>query len=182
MNESMYVARVAGKRRGTLGRLGIAVLFAAAGFGLSGCDYFAEKKLKPGVHSEADVRQLMGVPEMIWEEENGAKKFEYPRGPLGSYTMFVYFGPDGKFKGMEQALVETNFAKFKPGMSRDDARRILGKPTEVTPYPNKNEEVWSWRYEAIGEGTLFFNAHFDPSTGKIVRITRNTDWRTMGNS
>ncbi len=155
---------------------------ATLALGLAGCDYFAEKKLKPGVHGEADVRQLMGVPEMIWEEENGERKFEYPRGPLGSRTYFVYFGADGKFKGMEQALVEANFTRLKPGMSRDDARRILGKQTEVTPYPLKNEEVWSWRYEAEGNQTLFFNAHFDPASGRIVRITRNTDWRTMGNS
>ena len=164
-------------RRGLLG-----LMVGAAAISLMGCDYFAEKKLKPDVHGETDVRQLMGVPDMIWEEENGAKKFEYPRGPLGSRTYFVFIGPDGKFKGMEQALVETNFVKLKPGMSRDDARRILGKQTEVTPYPLKNEEVWSWRYEAEGNQTLFFNAHFDPASGKILRITRNTDWRTMGNS
>jgi hypothetical protein len=157
------------------------VLWLAGALALSGCDYFAEKKLIPGTHTEADVRTLMGVPEMIWEEENGEKKFEYPRGPQGLRTYFVYIAPDGRYKGMEQALTDANFDKLKPGMSRDDARRILGKQTEVTPYPLKNEEVWSWRYEVEGNRVMFFNAHFDPARGRILRVTRNEDWKTMGN-
>ena len=48
------------------------------------CDWFAEKKLVVGQHTEADVRRIMGKPEMVWEEENGAKKLEYPRGPMGT--------------------------------------------------------------------------------------------------
>lgn len=163
------------------GRLPVAAMLVAAGLALGACDYVAEKKLVPGMHTEADVRTLMGVPDMIWEEENGAKKFEYPRGPVGKQTYFVYIAPDGKYKSMEKALNEENFAKLKPGMSRDDARRILGKQTEVTPYPLKNEEVWSWRYEEEGNRTMFFNAHFDPARGRIVRTTRNEDWKTMGN-
>ena len=76
----------------------------------------------------------MGKPDMIWEEESGAKKLEYPRGPMGTQTYFVHIAPDGKYLGMERVLVEENFAKVKLGMTVDDVRRILGKQTEVTPY------------------------------------------------
>src|SRR5690606_36497517 len=85
----------------------------------AGCDYFAEKKLVVGQHTEQDVRQLMGVPDLVWEEENGAKKLEYPRGPMGTQTYFVHIGPDGRYLGMERALVDSNFAKVKVGMSQD---------------------------------------------------------------
>ena len=156
------------------------VAVACLAWGLSGCDYFAEKKLVVGQHTEQDVRTLMGKPDMIWEEESGSRKLEYPRGPMGTQTYFVHIGPDGKYLGMERVLVEANFAKIKVGMSQDDARRILGKQTEVTPYALANEEVWSWRYEGDAQATMFFNAHFDPATGRIRRISRNEDWKTQG--
>ena len=57
-------------------------------------------------------------PDMVWEEESGAKKLEYPRGPMGTQTYFVFIGPDGKYLGMERVLVEENFAKVKVGMTR----------------------------------------------------------------
>ena len=156
------------------------VAIACLAWGLAGCDYFAEKKLVVGQHTEQDVRALMGVPDMIWEEESGAKKLEYPRGPMGTQTYFVYIGPDGKYLGMERALVEANFAKVKVGMSQDDARRILGRQTEVTPYVLAKEEVWSWRYEGDAQAIIFCNAHFDQATRRIKRITRIEDWKTQG--
>ncbi len=148
--------------------------------GVSGCDYFAEKKLVVGQHTEDDVRRLMGKPEIVWEEESGSRKLEYPRGPMGTQTYFVLIGPDGKYLGMERALIEANFAKVRVGMTPDDVRRILGKQTEVTPYALAREEVWSWRYEGDMQKTMFFNAHFDQTTRRIKRISRNEDWKTQG--
>jgi len=153
---------------------------ACVALGLAGCDYFAEKKLVVGQHTENDVRQLMGKPDMIWEEESGARKLEYPRGPMGTQTYFVFIDPNGRYLGMEKVLVEANFSKIQVGMTPDDARRILGKQTEVTPYALAREEVWSWRYEGDAQKTMFFNAHFDQATRRIKRITRNEDWKTQG--
>ena len=163
--------------RWTAARFFAIVLFA---FGLGACDYFAEKHLVVGQHTEQDVRELMGKPDMIWEEESGAKKFEYPRGPMGLQTYFVHIGPDGKYLGMERVLVEANFARIEVGMTPDDARRILGKQTEVTPYFLAKEDVWSWRYEGDAQKTMFFNAHFDQATKRIKRVSRNEDWKTQG--
>lgn len=146
----------------------------------AGCDWIAEKELVVGRHTEQDVRRMMGKPDMIWEEESGARKFEYPRGPMGTQTYFVHIGPDGTYRGMERVLVESNFAKVRAGMSRDDARRVLGRQTETTTYALANEEVWSWRYDGDTGAVMYFNAHFDPTTGRIRRITRIEDWRTQG--
>lgn len=149
---------------------------------LGGCDYFAEKKLVPGVHTEADVRNFMGTPELISEEPDGTRRLEYPRSPMGAETYFVYIGSDGKYKGMEKALVEANFQKVRAGMSREDVRHILGKQTETVPLALKNEEVWSWRYEIDAGSPMFFNAHFDRASGKVVRTSRDQDWRMKGNA
>jgi hypothetical protein len=166
--------------RATVRLLATASVAAAVTVSVAGCDYFAEKKLVVGQHTEQDVRQLMGVPDLVWEEENGAKKLEYPRGPMGTQTYFVHIGPDGRYLGMERALVDSNFAKVKVGMSQDDVRRILGRQTETTPYALSGEEVWSWRYEGDAQATMFFNVHFDQATRRVKRITRIEDWRTQG--
>ncbi|NLD53494.1 MAG: hypothetical protein GX652_02380, partial [Burkholderiaceae bacterium] len=100
--------------------------------------------------------------------------------PMGTQTYFVHIGPDGRYLGMERALVDSNFAKVKVGMSQDDVRRILGRQTETTSYALSGEEVWSWRYEGDAQATMFFNAHFDQQTKRVKRITRIEDWRTQG--
>lgn len=153
--------------------------FAMIG-GLAGCDYFAEKKLVPGIHTEADVRNFMGKPEMIREEPDGTKRLEYPRSPMGSQTYFVYIDKDGKYKGMEKAMNEANFAKVRVGMSKDDVRGILGKQTESLPLKLKNTEVWSWRYEGDGNTTMLFNVTFDNASGKAVELSRERDPKIHG--
>lgn len=157
-----------------------AMLIPAALFSLPGCDYFAEKKLVAGVHTEADVRNFMGKPEMIREEPDGTRRLEYPRSPMGSQTYFVYIGKDGKYKGMEKAMNEANFRRVTPGMSKDDVRGILGKQTEILPLKLKNVEVWSWRYEGDGNTTMLFNVTFDDATGKATDISRERDPKVHG--
>jgi hypothetical protein len=172
--------RAGGWWRTAVRRMAVAAAAAVLAVSVAGCDYFAEKKLVVGQHTEEDVRKLMGKPDIVWEEENGARKLEYPRGPMGTQTYFVHIGPDGRYLGMERALVPANFAKVQVGMSQDDVRRILGRETERTPYELSKEEVWSWRYEGDAQATMFFNAHFDQASRRVKRITRIEDWRTQG--
>lgn len=147
---------------------------------LGACDYIAEKKLSAGESTEADVRRYMGEPEMIWEEQDGSRTLEYPRGPLGTETYFVVIGADGRYRSITQVLSEENFRKVQPGMTRDEVRQILGKPGEITRYKRQNEEVWSWRYLGGDTRTMFFLAHFDQDTGKLKRTDAMQDWKKMG--
>ena len=147
---------------------------------LGGCDYIAEKKLSAGESTEADVRRYMGEPEMIWEEQDGSRTLEYPRGPLGKETYFVVIGADGRYRSITQVLNEENFRKVQPGMTRDEVRQILGKPGEITRYKGQNEEVWSWRYLGGDTRTMFFLAYFDQDTGKLKRTDAMQDWKKMG--
>ena len=131
------------------------------------------EKLTVGVSSEADVRLAMGQPETTWEEENGARILEYPKGPEGSRTWIFSLDPSGKLVEYHQALTPENLARVKPGMSRDDVRRLLGKPKSVVPFKRLNEEVWDYRYLDNQQPRLF-NVHLDQSTGKVTR-TSNSD-------
>jgi hypothetical protein len=153
-------------------------LLAFAGL-LTGCDFVAEKELKAGLSTKEDVIARMGKPEMIWEEKDGSAKYEYPRGPEGHQTWMVSFAPDGRYLGMENILNETTFAKIQPGMSRDDVRKIVGKPGKSAVNPLTNQEQWTWRYqERPSEGRMFHVIM--TRDGQVVKTERSDDPRDTG--
>lgn len=141
---------------------------------LGGCDWIAQKELKPGQSTREDVVRLMGKPQMVWEEPDGRVLMEYKRAPAGHETWLVELGPDGRYRGMRNLLSEENFARVRPGMSRDDVRRLLGAPTEQVKFDRKQEIVWSWRHMADQNRSMFFNVHFDYD-GRVRSTSRSPD-------
>jgi outer membrane protein assembly factor BamE (lipoprotein component of BamABCDE complex) len=130
---------------------------------------FGLDKLAKGVSSESDVRMVMGQPDTVWEEEDGSRTLEYPKGPEGVRTWVFMIDRDGKMKDYRQVLTEENFARIKPGMSTDEVRRMLGKPRTVVHFKRKNEEAWDWRYlPTAGNAPRLFNVHFDMTSGKVT--------------
>ncbi|HJV81410.1 MAG TPA: hypothetical protein VJ651_11300 [Noviherbaspirillum sp.] len=126
-------------------------------------------KLERGVSTEGDVRNVMGQPEIVREEESGERTLEYPKGPEGVRTWFFTIGTDGKLRDYKQVLIEENFARVKAGLSKDEVRRMLGKPRSVVQFKLKNEEVWDWRYlDRSMQTPRFFNVHFDMTSGKVT--------------
>jgi outer membrane protein assembly factor BamE (lipoprotein component of BamABCDE complex) len=129
------------------------------------------EKLARGVSSESDVRMAMGQPDTVWEEEDGARSLEYPKGPAGHRTWIFSIGKDGKLVDYKQVLTEENFANVKAGMSRDTVRKMLGKPRSVVQYRLKNEEVWDWLYLQSDNSPRLFNVHFDIGSGNVTRVS-----------
>lgn len=170
------------KAQGVLSRLAWGWALLVMLLPLGACDFVAQKKLVAGESTEADVRRLMGEPELIWEDDDGSRTLEYPRGPQGLQTWLVWVGPDGRYRRMEQVLVEEHFRTLKPGMDRDAVRQVLGKPGEITRFARQQEEVWSWRFKAVDTRIMFFNAHFDLGTGLLKRTDTVVDWRREGGS
>ena len=134
--------------------------FACTVFAL-GCDQqgnFSEEpalsKLAKGISSEGDVRNAMGKPDTVWEEENGERVLEYPRGPNGVKTWMFDIGRDGKLRDWRQVLTEESFKRVRPGMSMDEVRRLLGRPRSTVQFRNRNEEVWDWLYQEGGTRRL----------------------------
>ncbi|AKM31542.1 hypothetical protein AB870_17585 [Pandoraea faecigallinarum] len=133
------------------------------------------RDLKPGVSTEAQVRDQMGKPEIVWENDDGSRRLEYPRAPGGLKTYMVDIGADGKLRRVTQALSAENFQQVQPGMSQDEVRRLLGKPTTVEEYRLKKETVWSWRWLEDGVNSPgMFNAHFGPD-GRVTVTSRSPD-------
>jgi hypothetical protein len=136
-------------------------------------DSMAFGGLKIGVSTAEDVRRQAGKPEMVWEDDDGAQRLEYPRGPNGLTTWMLDFDANGKLVAMSQALTAQNIAQVVPGMTQDEVRRLLGKPSTVAKYALSHEEVWSWHWAEGGvAGDGMFNAHFSPD-GLVVRTSRS---------
>lgn len=136
-------------------------------------DQLLFKGIVIGESSEESLRRQAGKPEIVWEEEGGSKRLEYPRGPMGGKTWMVTINAEGKVAAIEQVLVASNIAKIKPGMTKDQVRRILGKPTQVNYYSLKKEEVWGWRWWETSQHEAFFNAHF--ADGDTVTSTSRNE-------
>jgi outer membrane protein assembly factor BamE (lipoprotein component of BamABCDE complex) len=136
-------------------------------------DVLLLKDLTPGVTTEAQIRDQMGEPETARIFTDGSKRLEYPRGPAGTSTYFVDIDANGKFVSVMQVLTAQNIAKIRPGMTQDEVRRILGKPTTIAEYPLKKERVWSWHWEEGGvTRNAMFNAHFGPD-GIVTTTSRS---------
>jgi outer membrane protein assembly factor BamE (lipoprotein component of BamABCDE complex) len=131
------------------------------------------KDLKPGITTEAQIRDQMGAPETERTFTDGSKRLEYPRGPAGTTTYFVDLDRNGHFVSATQVLTAENIARVRPGMTMDEVRRLLGKPTTYAEYPLKKERVWSWHWLEDGVNRdAMFNAHFGPA-GTVVTTSRS---------
>jgi outer membrane protein assembly factor BamE (lipoprotein component of BamABCDE complex) len=123
-----------------------------------------------GGMDETQVQARMGKPETVRKDADGSQTWEYPGGPLGRQTYMVTLGPNHAVREVRQVLSEEYFAMVTPGMSREDVRRLLGKPGEVSTYPARDEEVWSWRYQQ--QNAMFFHVLFDRSAGTVRKTER----------
>jgi outer membrane protein assembly factor BamE (lipoprotein component of BamABCDE complex) len=74
-------------------------------------------------------------------------------------------------RAIRQVLTEEHFAKVRPGMRQEEIRRLIGKPAQTMPFPNLQEEVWSWRFEQSHGNAWFFNVHFAPD-GAVKRTSQ----------
>lgn len=136
---------------------------------LLGCDRTHE--LRPGISNTAEIIDKLGRPTMEWQEGED-KIWEYPFTPEGTRNYMLTIGPDGVLKAMEQVLTPENFAKVQPGMSREQIRRLLGKPASVQFFDLKQEETWEWKEASALPGVdMRFVVHFGNS-GKVTGTSR----------
>ena len=146
---------------------------------LAGCDPQKVSELEEGVSTEQDVRTRFGTPETIWPEANGDRTFEYPRQPAGHANYMISIGPDGRMTSLRQVLHRSYFAKVTPGMTREEVRRLLGKPAKVQAYKLQQEEIWDWRFSDAATEIKVFSVTFD-SAGFVKSTSVSLDPREAG--
>jgi hypothetical protein len=113
---------------------------------LSACTGYAPPTQLAGVSGERIVAR-MGPPDTERRVEGGTR-LEFPRGPYGRHTWFVYLDAAGNAVRAEQVLTEENFGQINPGMAAEEVRRVLGRPGEVQGLARSRGTVWSYRYES----------------------------------
>jgi hypothetical protein len=146
-----------------------AVLMLFPALFAAGCTSFSA--INPGA-SARQVETLVGAPASVWKNADGSEVWEYPRGPLGVETYMVTLGSDRSVREVRQVLSEETISKLHVGMSRDEVRRLLGRPRDIGFSGRTDEEIWSWRYREWGARNMELYVQFDRPTGALKGITR----------
>ncbi len=157
-----------------MGSIGGWIATGLARLGLGPFPDLARGALRPGESTAAAVRALLGEPDAVHEGVDGARIHEYPRGPAGTETWMVEIGPDDRYRGMRNVLVDACFAQLALGDEMADVRRRLGRPGASADFPRRGERVLSWKYRADGGRLEYFNAHFDDQ-GRLTGVSRTPD-------
>ena len=97
--------------------------------------------------SRDQIVERLGQPEMQRTMADGGSRLEFPTGPRGKQTWFVYLNAAGEALRAEQVLTEQNFNRVTPGMTQDAVREMLGRPGEIRTLARSRGVVWSYRYE-----------------------------------
>jgi outer membrane protein assembly factor BamE (lipoprotein component of BamABCDE complex) len=140
---------------------------------MSGCDADKLSKLRPGTTKSSEVRKLMGEPNLEWLEEDGTRTWEYPRTPEGIVNHMLVIGPDNVLREVRQVLTAENFARIKPGMNREQVRRLLGRPAHERYFSLRQERVWDWKTKVEAGMEWYFNVHFDEA-GIVTRTSASS--------
>ena len=96
--------------------------------------------------TQAQLVAHMGPPDTVRQTASGTR-LEFPRGPMGHHTWFVDVDGAGHIVQAEQVLTEVNFNLITPGMTQDEVRQRLGRPSETQGLGRARGVVWSYRYE-----------------------------------
>jgi hypothetical protein len=139
------------------------ILFAA------GCASFSA--IAPGASAQ-QVEKLVGAPASVSKKADGSEVWEYPQGPLGVETYMVTLGPDRAVREVRQVLNDENISKLHVGMSREEVRRMIGKPRYIGFSDRTDEEIWSWRYRSWKVRTMDLYVQFDRPTGALKSVSK----------
>jgi len=144
------------------------LLFAFAAL-LAGCANFAA--VSSGMPAQ-QVQAKLGPPDTVRKNPDGSEVWEYPQGPLGVETYMVTLGSDHAVREVRQVLSDETISKLHVGMSRDEVRRLLGRPRDIGFSGSSDEEIWSWRYREWGVRNMELYVQFDRPTGALKKIMR----------
>jgi hypothetical protein len=137
---------------------------------LPGCDTAVLQEIKPGITTAVEVRARMGNPGFEFRNEDGSVTWEYTRQPAGVHCYMITIGADQIVRKLDQVLTEANYAKAREGMTRDQVRRLLGRPANSVVFDNLREEIWEWKIEGTPHNEeTYFNAHFDTGSGLLKK-------------
>lgn len=126
---------------------------------VAGC---ASTQVAPG-SSLADVTQRLGKPSAEYRLTPGerqepalqvdtggraVRRLEYSGGSMGRHTHMYDFDAEGRLLATAQVRTEQRFNAIRPGMSRDQVLRAIGRPSGVMTLAFQKQRIWNYRYES----------------------------------
>src|SRR3989442_284761 len=150
-------------------KAGLGLLLSALAASLAACANLAA--VTSGMPAQ-QAQAKLGAPETVRKNADGSEVWEYPGGPLGRQTYMVTLGSDHAVREVRQVLSDETISKLHVGMSRDEVRRLLGKPRDIGFSALSDEEIWSWRYREWGVRNMELYVQFDRRTGALKKIAR----------
>jgi hypothetical protein len=142
---------------------------------LAACAAYDGFTLRPGASTEAEVRGVMGQPAMEFTQPDGSRKLVFPRGPLGVQTFMAVIGPDGVLRGIEKVLMEENFYRIQPGMTRDEILRMIGPPGETMHFAGTDTTAWDYRFMDLWGYQAIFSVIFNREGVVVSKFTRRIE-------
>src|SRR5437879_7543300 len=109
-------------------KAGLGLLLSALAASLAACANLAA--VTSGMPAQ-QVQAKLGAPETVRKNADGSEVWEYPGGPLGRQTYMVTVGSDRAVREVHQVLNDQYLSKVHVGMSREEVRRLLGRPRDV---------------------------------------------------
>ena len=111
---------------------------------LTGCVSYAPDRQLLGQDRSQVIKQ-MGPPSMERQLANGSR-LEYPRGPFGKDTYFVFLDTGHKVTGWENVLSPLNFDKITPGMLASDVEFLIGQSKSNFGVGSNAHRVWEYPF------------------------------------
>ena len=145
-------------------RLSIAMLTSLAFF-LNACAGYSPNDRMLG-NSRKQIIDAMGKPATELATPDG-QVMQYPRGPFGKHTYFVYLSQNDNLTLWTQVLHEKNFAQIHAGMRRDEVVAIIGESRDTLGLARDRGYVWNYRY--VNPHCFWFQIEF--AADNMVRST-----------
>ena len=148
---------------------------------VSGCAGYAPNAKIVG-QTKAFVIQTLGQPERE-NLINGNIQLQFPRGPRGSHTYFVYLDAEERVTGWEQVLNEERFNQIAQGMTREQVIDLIGISRITHGLARERGYVWHYRY--FNQQCKSFVIEFTKedvvrSAGYITRGSRRCNYVGIG--
>jgi hypothetical protein len=139
------------------------------------CASYDGHTLRPGISTEAELRQVMGQPAAQFSNGDGSRELAYPRGPLGTQTYMAHVSRDGIVQSVKPVLSDDVFNAIQPGMTQEEVLRLIGPPRETMSFARSGTVAWDYKYRDTWGYDAIFSVTFDASGRVVSKISQRIE-------
>ena len=142
---------------------------------LASCASYDGYNLRPGVSTEAELRQVMGKPALEFTNADSSRELAFARGPLGAQTYMAHVSRDGIVQVVKQVLTDGVFNAIQPGMTQDEVLRLIGPPREKMSFARLAQVAWDYKYRDTWGYDSIFSVTFDADGRVVSKISQRIE-------